>query len=177
MSTHQVSYPRAAKNSITEESGRPGTCRSKVGCEAMDDPCTKRIRPAAPDGSPACLFQRKSFTPPSFSVQCSVPLMRSGLFMPSLPLDCVVSDNPRPPVDFRLHEGAKLVGRHHHRRGSLLFPGLLDVRSSDDGVDRLIQERDDLWRCPRRSHDTEPDGHLITPHARLRKGWHVGQYG
>src|SRR5258707_714745 len=82
MSTHQVSYPRAAKKSITEESGRPGTCRSNVGCEAMDDPCTNKIRPAGPDGSPAFLFHRNSFTPPFLVVQCSVPVIRSGLFMP-----------------------------------------------------------------------------------------------
>src|SRR5258708_5269112 len=81
MSAHQVSYPRAAKKSITEESGRPGTCRSNVGCEAMDDPCTNKIRPAGPEGSPAFLFHRKSFPPPFLVVQCSVPAIRSGLFM------------------------------------------------------------------------------------------------
>src|SRR6516165_9166210 len=81
MSTHQVSYPRAAKKSMTEESGRPGTCRSNVGCEAMEDPCTNRIRPCGPEGSPVCLFHRNSFTPPSLVVQCSLPVMRSGLFM------------------------------------------------------------------------------------------------
>src|ERR1700738_2660151 len=81
MSTHQVSYPRAAKKSITEESDRPGTCRSKVGCEAMDDPCTNKMRPEGPEGSPACLFHRNNFTAPSLVVQCSVPEMQSGLFM------------------------------------------------------------------------------------------------
>src|ERR1700674_4140198 len=81
MSTHQASYPRAAKKSIAEESGRPGTWRSNVGCEAMDDPCTNKIRPAGPEGSPAFLFHRNSFTPPFLVVQCSVPALRSGLFM------------------------------------------------------------------------------------------------
>src|SRR5882672_6427250 len=88
MSTHQQSKPRAANQSITELSGRPGTCRSKVGCEAMDEPCTNRILPAGPDGSPACLFQRNSRTSLPLLVQCSSPRItaagETGLFMLSL---------------------------------------------------------------------------------------------
>ena len=60
MSTHQVSKPRAANQSITEESGRPGTCRSKVGCDAIDEPCTNRMVPAGPDGSPHILPQEQA---------------------------------------------------------------------------------------------------------------------
>src|SRR6202035_2549465 len=88
MSTHQVSKPRAAKKSIAEESARPGTCRSKVGCEAMDEPCTNKILPAGPEGSPACLFHRNRRTSPPFSVQCSSPRMTAagemGLFIAGL---------------------------------------------------------------------------------------------
>src|ERR1700747_2623908 len=73
MSTHQVSKPRAAKKSIAENSLRPGTCRSNVGCDAMDEPCTNRIRPAGPEGSPLCLFQRNKRTSVPFCVQCSAP--------------------------------------------------------------------------------------------------------
>src|SRR5881409_1327928 len=40
MSTHQLTHPRRANQSITEESGRPGTARSNVGCDAIDEPCT-----------------------------------------------------------------------------------------------------------------------------------------
>src|SRR3989440_1889879 len=70
---HQVSKPRLANHSITEECGRPGTCRSKVGCEAIDEPCTKRIVPL---GVPAAegFCQRKSLTAP-LRVQCSLPCM------------------------------------------------------------------------------------------------------
>src|SRR3954469_18221524 len=70
---HQVSKPRSANHSITEEFGLPGTCRSKVGCEAIDEPCTKRM---VAFGAPAAegLFQRKSLTSP-FRVQCSVPFI------------------------------------------------------------------------------------------------------
>src|SRR5687767_12782154 len=72
---HQVSKPRAANHSMTDESGRPGTCRSKVGCDAIEEPCTKRTVPfgVAPDGGDFC--QRKSLTSP-LRVQCSVPAMR-----------------------------------------------------------------------------------------------------
>src|SRR5262247_3146277 len=90
MSTHQVSKPSAAKNSITEESWRPGTCRSKVGCEAMDEPCTNKIRPAGPEGSPLFLFHRNSRTSLPLLVQCSSPRMaaagETGLFIGATPV-------------------------------------------------------------------------------------------
>src|SRR5882724_8983677 len=88
MSTHQQSKPRAANQSITELSGRPGTCRSKVGCDAMDEPCTNRILLAGPEGSPAYFSNRNRRTSP-FWAQCSsprtVPEGVTGLFMLGLP--------------------------------------------------------------------------------------------
>src|SRR5574340_1002790 len=67
---HQVSKPRSANHSIAEECGRPGTRRSNVGCEPIDEPCTKRI---VLFGDAAVRFcQRKSFTSP-LRVQCSLP--------------------------------------------------------------------------------------------------------
>src|SRR6478672_9255152 len=75
MSTHQQSKPSLAKCSIADESGRPGTCRSKVGCEAIDEPCTNRIVPILLAGSPAHFSNRNSFTPPSLVVQWSSPLI------------------------------------------------------------------------------------------------------
>src|SRR6266850_1046398 len=89
MSTHQQSKPRAANQSIAEESERPGTCKSKVGCEAIDEPCTNRMRPAGPDGSPAYFSHRNRRTSPLL-VQCSSPRMavfgNTGLFMGFLPV-------------------------------------------------------------------------------------------
>src|SRR5580704_19768592 len=81
MSTHQQSKPRRANQSITEESGRPSTCRSKVGCAAMDEPWTNRIVAAADFGSPAHFSNRNSFTLPSLVVQCSSPLIATGLLI------------------------------------------------------------------------------------------------
>src|SRR3974390_3489263 len=72
MSTHQQSKPRLANHSITEESGRPGTCRSNVGCDAIEEPCTKRTVPLAAAGSPENFSHKKSFTL-SLWVQCSLP--------------------------------------------------------------------------------------------------------
>src|SRR3954447_4427358 len=80
MSTHQVSYPCFAKYSIAELSGRPGTSRSKVGCDAIEEPCTNRMVPFVAAGLPATLFQRKSLTSP-FLVQCSVPGRRTCTFI------------------------------------------------------------------------------------------------
>src|SRR5215471_12205058 len=63
---------------MTEESGRPGTSRSKVGWLAIDEPCTNRMMPLAWAGSTSHLFHRKSFTLPSLVVQCSAPARRCG---------------------------------------------------------------------------------------------------
>src|SRR3954471_22267635 len=73
---HQVSKPRSANHSITEECGRPDTSRSKVGCEAIEEPCTKK---RVPFGAPAAegLCHRKSLTSP-LRVQCSVPFIPGG---------------------------------------------------------------------------------------------------
>src|SRR3974390_1253199 len=75
MSTHQQSKPSLAKGSIADESGRPGTCRSKVGCEAMEEPCTNKMVPMVLAGSPTHFSNRNSFTPPPFVVQCSSALI------------------------------------------------------------------------------------------------------
>src|SRR6266436_6110041 len=86
MSTDQVSKPRAANQSMTEESGRPGTCRSKVGCDAIDEPCTNRMVPAF-SGSADRFSHRNSRTSPLL-VQCSSPctwISETGLFMVQLP--------------------------------------------------------------------------------------------
>src|SRR5215208_5843549 len=82
MSTDQVSKPRAANQSITEEPGRPGTCRSKVGCDAIEEPCTNRMVPAF-SGAAVRFSHRNSRTSPLL-VQCSVPSTRTsetGLFI------------------------------------------------------------------------------------------------
>src|SRR3990172_4188612 len=69
---HQASKPRAANQSMTEESGRPGTVRSKVGWEAIDEPCTKSTVPlgVVPAGGGFC--HRNSLTSP-LRIQCSSP--------------------------------------------------------------------------------------------------------
>src|SRR5262249_8043381 len=78
MSTHQVSKPCLAKYSIAEESGRPGTSRSNVGCDAIDEPCTNRTMPFALAGSPMHFSHMNSLAVPSLSVlvvQCSCPVI------------------------------------------------------------------------------------------------------
>src|SRR5262245_14571309 len=73
MSIDQVSKPRSAKYSIAEEFGRPSTCRSKVGCEAIDEPWTNRMAPfLAPPGA---RFSHRNRLASPFLVQCSWPLI------------------------------------------------------------------------------------------------------
>src|SRR5215207_229906 len=84
MSTHQVSKPRAANQSMAEESGRPSTRRSNVGCDAIEEPCTNRIVPAWLTPSAAGFSHRNSRMSP-FLVQCSSPRLiergDTGLFI------------------------------------------------------------------------------------------------
>src|ERR1700735_4715368 len=79
MSTHQQSKFCRAKKSITDESERPGTCRSKVGCPAIDEPWTNRMVPTVLVGSPAHFSNMNSLAaPPSLVVQWSSPLMAAA---------------------------------------------------------------------------------------------------
>src|SRR4030095_12938860 len=55
-----------------EESGRPGTWRSKVGWEPIEEPWTKRIVPRGSVDPTAAFSQRNRRTGP-FWVQCSRP--------------------------------------------------------------------------------------------------------
>src|ERR1700681_3462489 len=72
MSTLQHTKPRRANQSMTDESGLPGTVRSNVGCDAIDDPCTNKIA-GLPSGEPTNFSQRKRRTLP-LRVQCSTPV-------------------------------------------------------------------------------------------------------
>src|SRR5256885_16416746 len=69
---HQVSKPRSANHSITDECGRPGTCRSKVGCDAIDDPCTKRMVPRV---ALAAVFRPRNSLSSPFCVPGSVAVL------------------------------------------------------------------------------------------------------
>src|ERR1043165_1997945 len=76
MSTHQQTNPRRANQSIADESGRPGTVRSNVGCEAIEEPCTKSSA-GLPSGAPTNFSQRKRRTSPSavrFVAQWATPV-------------------------------------------------------------------------------------------------------
>src|SRR3954463_11662964 len=87
MSTDQVSNPCAANQSMTDEPGRPGTCRSKVGCDAMEEPCTNRIVPRF--SAPTERFSHMKSLASPLLVQCSSPctwMLDSGLFMVRLRL-------------------------------------------------------------------------------------------
>src|SRR5262245_5949816 len=99
---------------MAEESARPGTCRSNVGCDAMDEPCTNRIRPTGPEGSPLCLFHRNRRTSVPFCVQCTSPrtavaATETGLFILQL------LDSSRVPASRNLWVA------HHAHSGFMLL--------------------------------------------------------
>src|SRR5437762_12937920 len=73
MSTDQQVKPRSANQSITDESARPGTLKSKVGCDAIDEPWTNNAAGLSSDVS-TYFSQRKRRTSP-LCVQCSLPVM------------------------------------------------------------------------------------------------------
>src|SRR5262245_16749655 len=83
LSKHQLSKPRAANQSIADESGRPGTCKSNVGCDAIDEPWTNTIVPLASRDSTLLFRHRNSRTSP-LRVQCSVPCTFTSLILTSL---------------------------------------------------------------------------------------------
>jgi hypothetical protein len=62
MSTLQHAKPRRANQSMTDESGRPGTVRSNVGCDAIDEPCTNSTT-GFPSGESTNFSHRKSRIP------------------------------------------------------------------------------------------------------------------
>src|SRR3954454_5405900 len=72
MSTDQQVKPRCANQSITDESARPGTLKSKVGCDAIDEPWTNNAA-GLPSDVPTYFSQRKRRTSP-LCVQCSLPV-------------------------------------------------------------------------------------------------------
>ena len=92
---------------MAEESGRPGTCRSKVGCEAIDEPCTNRMVPMLFAGSPAHFSHMNSFTPPSLLVQCSAPVI--GVVISFIAHPCVAQQTRLEMYRFPTAVGAKIL--------------------------------------------------------------------
>src|ERR1700722_376841 len=153
---------------MAEESGRPGTSRSKVGWPAIDEPCTNRMMPLAWAGSASHLFHRKSFTLPSLVVQCSAPARRCGegefasdfgslatSFMAailvrrgarSFRFDVIRLDQLCPFGDLGLDVLAELLRRHRVRIGVLLDPRVADVGAAENLVDLAVEPLDDRLR-------------------------------
>src|SRR6476660_3215194 len=103
MSTVQQAKPRLANQSITDESGRPGTVRSNVGWDAIDEPWTNSSA-GLPSGDPTNFSHRKSLMP-FFDVSCATPCTdspataaASASFTLSLLLDprAGIADHLRP---------------------------------------------------------------------------------
>src|SRR5688500_18787110 len=123
MSMHQVSKPRSANHSITDECARPGTERSKVGWLAIDEPCTKRIVPlgVSPVRGDSCQIQ--SLTSP-LRVHCSVPVMQvrwsiAGVMYPFFMQESAGLGARRRPMPIGpLDTFPKLLMHHAQARGA-----------------------------------------------------------
>src|SRR5512142_2865375 len=120
MSTLQQTKPRCANQSITEESGRPGTLRSNVGCDAIDEPCTNSTA-GLPAGEPQNFSHRNKRTSPLW-VQCSMPVtcaaaaaafafMRFSFACGSIDARAGLPDDLFPAVLFLAEVGAEFRGR------------------------------------------------------------------
>src|SRR4029079_5805526 len=180
----QVSKPRSANHSIAEECARPGTWRSKVGCEAIDEPCTKRMVPRAlPAG--ACLFQRKSLMSP-FRVQCSVPFIVARSFRRGR--------KARFYARIRRPKGEDAGGRRRKRRTQLeeetrmaidigtldTFPKLLMHHARERGGKPAIREKDlGIWQTWTWSRFAEEVRSLACGLAAqgLKRGEHIALVG
>src|SRR5215211_3510653 len=92
MSTHQHTKPRRANQSMTEESGLPGTVRSNVGCDAIDEPCTNSTA-GLPSGASTNFSHRKRRTSP-LCAQCSTPVTCAFTSVPLL-LEILVNEGDR----------------------------------------------------------------------------------
>src|SRR5665213_228401 len=127
MSTHHATKPRRANQSITDESGRPGTARSNVGCDAIDEPCTNSTA-GLPSGVPTYFSHRNRRTPP-LRVQCATPVtaaLESSVAFCIVLVGCRVGmvreggsvdlragflDHRRPAAFFGVQEFAECRGR------------------------------------------------------------------
>src|SRR6185295_14397209 len=113
MSTVQQTKPRCANQSITDESGRPGTVRSNVGCEAIDEPWTKSTA-GLPAGESTYFSHRNRRTSPSgvcFCAQCSTPVTCVALSILLIDFRAGFADDFRPEFFFRAEERPELGGR------------------------------------------------------------------
>src|SRR6185369_14704726 len=112
MSTLQQTKPRRANQSITDESGRPGTVRSNVGCDAIDEPCTNSTA-GLPSGVPTYFSHRNRRTSP-LRVQCSLPVTAASAMVvipSSVDLGAGLAHDLRPQVALSAEERAELGRR------------------------------------------------------------------
>src|SRR5450755_536699 len=166
MSTHQQTKPRRANQSITDECGRPGTTRSKVGCDAIDEPCTNNTA-GLPSGLPTYFSHRNRRTSPLF-VQCSTPVtgaswLALGVVMSeSVYLGAGLADNSCPALALGAKEGAEF-GRC---RADHLDAGaghvVFHVRCRQRGDDFALQPVDDRGRRAGGREQSHPDVSLVS---------------
>src|SRR5690349_17591585 len=163
MSTLQHAKPRFANQSITDESGRPGTVRSNVGCDAIDEPCTNSTAGLPPGVSTN--FSHRNRRTPFLSAQCSTPCtvqraaaastVSFNALLPaasrldrarSIDARAGVADHLRPQVLFGTEERAELRGRGPDDFDARRRHVSLDLVLAEHGDELAIEPIDDRRR-------------------------------
>src|SRR5881409_143955 len=102
---------------MTDESGRPGTVRSNVGCDAIEEPCTNNTA-GLPAGVTAYFSHKNSRTSPLW-VQCSTPVTRVPAALVSMSVGSVdfcagFTHDSAPEVTLGVKELPELGGGGAH---------------------------------------------------------------
>src|SRR3954468_7683584 len=127
---------------MTDESARPGTWRSKVGCEAIDEPCTKRIVPIGL--AAGVLRHRNSLTWP-FLVQCSMPFIFPGSSAKALLCAVFMQESARLTEEDRMPADRSHDAVARDTRDT--FPKLLVHHAEVRGQQPAIREKDlGIWQ-------------------------------
>src|SRR6476646_11414010 len=183
MSTLQQTKPRLANQSITDESGLPGTARSNVGCDAIDEPCTKS-NTGLSAGDPTNFSHMKSRMP-FFEASCSTPCTASPAtatastdeFTDLLLVDfrAGVADDLRPQILLVAKERAELGRRRSDDLDARRRHVCPDVFLAEHGEHLAVQPLDDCRRRALRREQSHPNVRLEVGHARFHDGRHVGK--
>src|SRR6476620_8364969 len=172
MSTVQQTKPRCANQSMTDESGRPGTVRSNVGCEAIDEPWTNNSSGLS-CGESTNFSQRKRRTSP-LCAQCSTPSTRASLEAGAR-LDGPIAGRAaaaaagglvnfrsglandfRPLVLLGARESPEFGGRRSDRLDAGLRHITLGLFVGKDLFNRLVKLVHDTGRCVLRCEQSQP---------------------
>src|SRR3954469_21994637 len=123
---------------MTEEFGGPtGACRSKVGVEAIEEPCTNRMVPRS--GPAVRRFSHKKIFWPLTLVQCSRPLALGTVIASLMSLSLVVLAREHAELAFIERDRDALAGGKFLARVAL-HPQHAAGSDLDHKLDQISEE-------------------------------------